>query len=552
MNQMNWNDLSKNISANARNKSIIRYIRMMLAISPPYKNRTGSRPQLAVIPDINNNAAFNALLASANTTGNRRGAGIRAAIISKTVGATKLGWKYKKQIAAVAAAAAGAGVVIPGMSKIGGAISLLRKLGVSPGDAKELGPKIIEAVEHAPAPLNKATMNKLENLRTKIIRNIGPAGRAQNVKNLYGSPNNRANAAITKMRKALEAGKTLNDPNVSREFYNAVYPRARATKNGNLLRQGMDPKLTAMALGAVGGVTTGALVAPAAAAAAQAHAATASGALSGAAAAANRFIPGAGGMLRNQASSHIGRIGGHIGSGIASLGKKHLPMFGNQWNAAGRAIGNRAARSVQSALTASGTEQQRRAGLANARAAWAGAVNYAAQGRAAANAWNKARSNAERLVLERQANSAWKQANANANRLAKEAAAAKRAANQKTSNAAAANKAKSLNLAAKRAAREKQAAEGHIERIRKAKAVRNAAGRARSTQNAGHRQNVAQGNRKQQIRTALRRRINGKDLTTAEQNRIASLSTTRSNIVRAALDAPTNRMARNLLDSNNF
>jgi hypothetical protein len=213
---------------------------------------------------------------------------------------------------------------------------------------------------------------------------------------------------------------------------------------------------------------------------------------------------------------------------------------------------NRAARSVQSALTASGNEQQRRAGLANARAAWAGAVNYAAQGRAAANAWNKARSNAERLVLERQANSAWKQANANANRLAKEAAAAKRAANQKTSNAAAANKAKSLNLAAKRAAREKQAAEGHIERIRKAKAVRNAAGRARSTQNAGHRQNVAQGNRKQQIRTALRRRINGKHLTTAEQNKIASLSTTRSNIVRAALDAPTNRMARNLLDSNNF
>jgi hypothetical protein len=76
-------------------------------------------------------------------------------------------------------------------------------------------------------------------------------------------------------------------------------------------------------------VTTGALVAPAAAAAAQAHASVA---LSGAAAAANRFIPGA---LRNQASSHIGD---HIGSGIASLGKKHLPMFGNQWNAAGRAI----------------------------------------------------------------------------------------------------------------------------------------------------------------------------------------------------------------------
>ena len=580
MNQMNWNELSKNISANARNKSIIRYIRMMLAISPPYKNRTGNRPQLAVIPGINtmNNAAFNALLAGANTTGNRRGAGLRAAIINKTVGATKLGWKYKKEIATVAAALTGAGVgakfAAPVASKIGGVLSLLTKLGVPRSVAAELAPTIAKAS----SPLNKAAMNKLENLRSKIIRNIGPAGRAQNVKNLYGSPNNRANAAITKMRKALEAGKTLNDPNVSQAFYNAVYPRAKATKNGNLLQQGMDPKLTAMTLGAVGGTTAGltaaAFAAPAAATAAGAQAAAAralaarhigsmSAGVSSAAAAANQFIPGAGGFIKNkatsiggaiknQASSHIGRIGGHIGSGIASLGKKHLPMFGNQWNAAGKALGNTAARSAERALRAAGNEQKRRTGLVSARAAWANATNYAAQGRAAANAWNKAKSNAERLVLERQANNAWKQANANANRLAKEAAAAKRTANQKSSDIAAANIAKTLNLAAKRAERESQSVKGHIERIRKAKAAANAAGRRQSTQNAGHRQNLAQGTKKQQIRTALRRRINGKHLTTNEQNRIAALSNTRSNSVRAALDAPTNRMARNLLDSNNF
>ena len=163
MNRMNWNALNENSTAtrNERNQTIIRYIRLMLKISPPYTNRTGNRSRLAERNNLGtmSKTNFNKLLRATNEN-NKRGQGLRAAIIQKTIGAGQLGWKYRAEIAKAAAAAATVyGIVQTGgvtaltaaaKAKIGAVVAAkLAEQGVPPEAIKKFVPQMINTVEAA-------------------------------------------------------------------------------------------------------------------------------------------------------------------------------------------------------------------------------------------------------------------------------------------------------------------------------------------------------------------------------------------------------------------
>ena len=163
MNRMNWNALNENSTAtrNERNQTIIRYIRLMLKISPPYTNRTGNRSRLAERNNLGtmSKTNFNKLLRATNEN-NKRGQGLRAAIIQKTIGAGQLGWKYRAEIAKAAAAAATVyGIVQTGgvtaltaaaKAKIGAVVAAkLAEQGVPETVISKVVPQVVQNVEAA-------------------------------------------------------------------------------------------------------------------------------------------------------------------------------------------------------------------------------------------------------------------------------------------------------------------------------------------------------------------------------------------------------------------
>ena len=186
MNRMNWNALNNSTAnRNERNKSIIRYIRLMLKISPPYANRKGNRPQLAVRNNLagmsKNN--FNKVLKATNEN-NKRGQGLRAAIIQKAVGAGKFGLKYRAEIVKAATAAA----TVYGIVQTGGATALgaaarakigavvgakLAEQGVPPEAINKLVPQVVNNLAAAgpAAPAKKNNGNKPATAEEKAIIN---------------------------------------------------------------------------------------------------------------------------------------------------------------------------------------------------------------------------------------------------------------------------------------------------------------------------------------------------------------------------------------------